>query len=117
MKKALVIDDSTVTRLMIRKIISESGGEWDIHEADTADKALPMLLTIPHIDLITVDQNMPGTLSGLDFIEKARIQVPNLKIVLITANIQAQIKNRAIENEVPLIEKPITVEKLKPFLN
>ncbi len=117
MKKALVIDDSTVTRLMIRKIISESGGEWDVLEADSADKALPMLLTIPHLDLITVDQNMPGVLSGLDFVEKAKNQFPNYKMVLITANIQAQIKNRAIENGVTLIEKPITAEKLKPFLN
>lgn len=117
MKKALIIDDSTVTRLMIRKIISESGSDWDIEETDSADKALPLLSSLPPLDLITVDQNMPGVLSGLDFIEKAKSQFPDYKMVLITANIQAQIKKRAQENSVSLIEKPISADKLRPFLN
>jgi len=102
-----------VTRLMIRKILSELGDEWEIQEAESADKAATLLPNLEHLDLITVDQNMPGTLSGLDFIEKYQASVPNAKIALITANVQDQIRKRAQGLNIIFIEKPITAEKIK----
>ncbi|ABZ95633.1 response regulator [Leptospira biflexa] len=115
-KKALIVDDSTVTRLMIRKIISEEYPNWEILEAESADKAKSILPDHPDIDLFSLDQNMPGTLSGLDLVENLKSNYPKSKIVLITANIQDAIKNKAKDLGILFIEKPITRDKLIPLL-
>lgn len=115
-KKALVVDDSTVTRLMIRKIISEKHPNWEILEAESADKATLMLPDHPDIDFFSLDQNMPGTISGLDLAENLKSSYQNAKIVLITANIQDAIKNKAKSLGIEFIEKPVTAEKIIPVL-
>ncbi|MGV3664905.1 MAG: response regulator transcription factor [Leptospira bouyouniensis] len=115
-KKALIVDDSTVTRLMIRKIISEKYPNWEILEAESADKAKSILPEHPDIDLFSLDQNMPGTLSGLDLVGILKSNYPNSKIMLITANIQDAIKNKAKDLAIVFIEKPVTSEKIIPEL-
>lgn len=115
-KKALIIDDSTVTRLMIRKIILDKYPNWEILEADTADAAKTVLTKDQNIDFFSLDQNMPGTLSGLDLAEELRKTYKNTKIVLITANIQDAIKNRAKSIGIDFVEKPVTAEKIIPHL-
>ncbi|MBM9591649.1 response regulator [Leptospira sp. 201903075] len=116
-KKALIVDDSTVTRLMIRKIILDKYPNWEILEADTADAAKIVLTEHQNIDFFSLDQNMPGTLSGLDLAEDLRKTYKNTKMVLITANIQDAIKNRAKSIGIDFVEKPVTAEKIFPHLD
>ncbi|MDF3820694.1 response regulator [Leptospira sp. 96542] len=115
-KKVLIIDDSTVTRLMIKKIILQTNPNCEIEEADTADKVQELFPIQPNFDLITLDQNMPGNLSGLDLVENWKTKQQDLSIVLITANIQDTIKNRAKSLGIDLVEKPISLEKLSPYI-
>lgn len=115
-KKALIVDDSTVTRLMIRKIILDKYPDWEILEADSADAAKIMLNDHQNIDFFSLDQNMPGELSGLDLAEQIRKNYGNTKIVLITANIQDAIKNRAKSIGIDFVEKPVSPEKIIPHL-
>lgn len=49
-KKALIVDDSTVTRLMIRKIILDKYPDWEILEASSADDAKSLLTD--HQDIV-----------------------------------------------------------------
>ncbi len=112
-KKALIVDDSTVTRLMIRKIITDNGGSWDIHEASSADQAVSLLPNLPSLDVVTLDQNMPGEISGLDLAASLQEKYPAAKIALITANIQNAIKDKASALGIQFIEKPISPEKLQ----
>ncbi|MCT8334380.1 response regulator [Leptospira sp. 85282-16] len=116
-KKALIVDDSTVTRLMIRKIILDKYPEWDILEASSADDAKTLLSDHQDIDFFTLDQNMPGNLSGLDLAEDLKKNYKNTKVVLITANIQDAIKNRAKTIGIDFVEKPVTAEKIIPHLD
>ncbi|TGL39126.1 response regulator transcription factor [Leptospira perdikensis] len=115
-KKALIVDDSTVTRLMIRKIILDNFPDWEILEASTADDAKTVVTEHRNIDFFSLDQNMPGTLSGLDLAEELRKSYKNTKMVLITANIQDAIKNRAKSIGIDFVEKPVTAEKIIPHL-
>lgn len=110
-KKVLIVDDSTVTRLMIKKIIAESKPLIEFIEFDTADKAAIYLKTAE-----SLDQNMPGTLSGLDLAAEIRNQFPKVKVLLITANIQDAIRKQAESIGITFIEKPISPEKILPFL-
>ncbi|TGL86783.1 response regulator [Leptospira congkakensis] len=116
-KKALIVDDSTVTRLMIRKIILEKFPNWEILEADSADAAKSILTDHQDIDFFTLDQNMPGNLSGLDLAEELKKNYKDTKIVLITANIQDAIKNRAKSLGIDFVEKPVSPEKILPHLD
>ncbi len=115
-KKVLIVDDSTVTRLMIKKIISEAISGLDFIEFDSADKASEYLNSAEEIGFVTLDQNMPGTHSGLDFAEQIKKKQPSAKIVLITANIQDTIREGAAKLGIDFIEKPISAEKILPFL-
>ncbi|TGL60326.1 response regulator [Leptospira ognonensis] len=115
-KKVLIVDDSTVTRLMIKKIIAESKPLIEFIEFDTADKAAIYLKTAESLDFVTLDQNMPGTLSGLDLAAEIRNQFPKVKVLLITANIQDAIRKQAESIGITFIEKPISPEKILPFL-
>ncbi|PJZ84436.1 response regulator transcription factor [Leptospira harrisiae] len=116
-KKALIVDDSTVTRLMIRKIILDKYPEWEILEASTADDAKGLLSENQDIDFFTLDQNMPGILSGLDLADELKKNYKIAKIILITANIQDAIRNRAKAIGIDFIEKPVTAEKIIPHLD
>jgi two-component system chemotaxis response regulator CheY len=115
-KKRLVVDDSTVTRLMIKKIISETKLDCEFIEADSADKAKTILEGIADLHFATLDQNMPGTLTGLDLAEHMIAKFPSTKTILITANIKDSIRNRASSLGIGFIEKPISPEKLTPHL-
>ncbi|MDZ4724985.1 MAG: response regulator [Leptospira sp.] len=115
-KKVLLVDDSTVTRLMIKKIINDSKLNCECLEAESADKAHDLIMTLNHLDFATIDQNMPGTLSGLDFAEILLKKFPNIHIALVTANIQDAIRNKAKSIGIDFIEKPISAERLNPFL-
>ncbi|PJZ81509.1 response regulator transcription factor [Leptospira meyeri] len=116
-KKALIVDDSTVTRLMIRKIILDKYPEWEILEASSADDANTLLSENQDVDFFTLDQNMPGTLSGLDLAEELKKNYKDTKIILITANIQDAIRNRAKTIGIEFVEKPVTAEKIIPHLD
>lgn len=116
-KKALIVDDSTVTRLMIRKIILDKYPDWEILEASSADDAKSLLKDHRDFDFFTLDQNMPGNLSGLDLAEDLKNNYKVAKIVLITANIQDAIKNRAKSIGIDFVEKPVTSEKIIPHLD
>ncbi|PJZ47071.1 response regulator [Leptospira brenneri] len=116
-KKALIVDDSTVTRLMIRKIILDKFPNWEILEANSADNAKSVLVDHPNIDFFSLDQNMPGDISGLDLAEELRNKYKKTKIVLVTANIQDAIKNRALSIGIDFVEKPVSPEKILPHLD
>jgi CheY-like chemotaxis protein len=100
---------------MIKKIITEAKIECDFIEFDTADKANLYLETAGNIDFATIDQNMPGVLSGLDLAETILNKLPKTKIALVTANVQDTIRERAANLGIDFIDKPISPEKLLPL--
>ncbi|MCW7488195.1 response regulator [Leptospira meyeri] len=102
---------------MIRKIILDKYPEWEILEASSADDANTLLSENQDVDFFTLDQNMPGTLSGLDLAEELKKNYKDTKIILITANIQDAIRNRAKTIGIEFVEKPVTAEKIIPHLD
>ncbi|EKJ86992.1 response regulator receiver domain protein [Leptospira meyeri serovar Hardjo str. Went 5] len=102
---------------MIRKIILDKYPEWEILEASSADDANILLSENQDVDFFTLDQNMPGTLSGLDLAEELKKNYKDTKIILITANIQDAIRNRAKTIGIEFVEKPVTAEKIIPHLD
>ncbi|MBF0422543.1 MAG: response regulator [Magnetococcales bacterium] len=109
-RKALIVDDSSLARMMVRKFFSESFKDWDLLEAKDGDDALA-LVEGQTLHLALIDFNMPG-MNGIDLSEKLLEKHPDLSIHLVTANIQERMQLRAESIGIGFIKKPINQEKI-----
>lgn len=102
----LIVDDSRVSRMMIRARVAALRPDWLLTEAGSGDEAVVQVgLEAP--DCITMDVNMPG-LSGFEAAEKILAVAPQVRIVMLTANIQESSRTRAEALGVRFVQKPIT---------
>lgn len=105
-KTLLIVDDSRVARLMLRSFISALRPEWHIVEAEDGEKAIALTTTeTPHY--ATLDYNMPG-MNGMELAEVLAASFPQLKMTLLTANIQDPVQQRAAALGIDFVAKPIT---------
>jgi len=110
-KTVLIVDDSRVSRMMVSAIIKSQYKDWKIEEAASGDEAVSKLTEL-HPDIAVVDFNMPGSLDGLQVAEKLRQQSATTQIILLTANIQDSIRDKAAAMGISFVGKPITEEKI-----
>jgi two-component system, chemotaxis family, chemotaxis protein CheY len=108
-KTALIVDDSKLSRAMIRTILKQHFPDWEILEAVDAEEALQ--LNESSIDLITLDMNMPG-MDGIVLSDELRKRYPKASISMITANTQNAVRQKAGTAGLYFVAKPITEEKL-----
>jgi len=112
----LIVDDSQVSRMMIKAIVHDTMPDWNLIEAGNAEDAVKQLeQSVDGVDFISMDMNMPG-IDGLTIIPKLQEKCPDAKIALLTANIQDSVRKRAEEMGVQFITKPITEDKIIPFI-
>jgi len=114
-KTLFIVDDSRLSRMLVRNFAIETKPDWNLIEAASGDEALTMCEG-KDIDVMTIDYNMPG-MDGITLSVKLRLKFPDAKIALLTANIQSSIKKQAQEVGIDFIQKPITQEKIEDYLN
>ena len=112
-KTVLVVDDSRVSRLMIKAIIESKFPEWSIAEASDGDTALRMARENDY-DFISLDMNMSGR-DGLMIAPDLMTECPNARIALLTGNLQERVKEQALKQGLVFISKPITEQKVLAF--
>ena len=108
-KTALIVDDSKLSRVMIRTILQDNFPDWKVLEAANADEALE--LKEDNIDIMTLDMNMPG-MDGVTLGIEMKKRFPTANISLITANVQQAVRDKAADAKLQFIAKPITEEKI-----
>lgn len=113
-KKLLIVDDSRLSRLMIRTFVLAKRPQWIILEAATGNEALE-LSDSERPDFITMDINMPGML-GTDAAEQILGKFPCMRIAIFSANIQETQQNRAAELGARFIAKPVTEKSVSQAL-
>lgn len=113
-KTLLLIDDSRVARMIIKKVLKEISPEWAIEETDSGQSGIE-LIESQHIDAVFLDFHMPG-LNGLETAAIIRGKWPKLPIILLTANIQKEMEVRAEELNIFYLTKPINKDKLAEVL-
>ncbi|MEG3640631.1 response regulator transcription factor [Magnetococcus sp. PR-3] len=114
-KRVLIVDDSSLARMMMRNNLTKNHPEWEIVEAKEGDEALA-LIQATDIDLALIDYNMPG-MNGIELATQLMEQQPTTSIHLVTANIQDRMRQRAEAMGVGFIMKPISEEKLAGVVN
>ena len=91
--RVLVVDDSSTTRSIVRKILSVSRFALDVHEASEGIAALEKLGT-GRYGLVFLDYNMPG-FNGIETLSEIKRLAPNVSVVMMTSTVNNAVVNRA----------------------
>ncbi len=113
-KLFMFVDDSRVSRMKIKQITGQKRPDLEMIEMSSAEEAVTKTETCCP-DLISLDINMPG-MNGLDAVALLRKNCPTAKIVLLSGNIQDDMKQQAQQLGVGFVEKPITEDCIAQVL-
>ena len=80
----LVVEDQDGVRQLAADALEEYGHE--VKTARTAEEALEILVRDPRIQLLLTDIILPGGMTGMDLVRKARELAPDLKVLTISGN-------------------------------
>jgi len=113
-KTLMIIDDSKVSRMMIKAMVINQYPQMNIYEASDGVEAL-QLADEKNIDYFSVDYNMPN-MDGIEFITQMKNKRTDAKFALLTANIQQATHNKADQIGAKCINKPINEECIMTML-
>ncbi|MDX8125757.1 response regulator [Methylomonas sp. EFPC1] len=113
-KNCLIVDDSKMSRMMVKKIILDAHPDWILAEAQNGQEAIDRA-SEAGFDIILLDYNMPVMEGGAAAAVIRPLQ-PEAQIAFLTANVQEAVKNLAIQLRIDFIPKPITEEKIKRYV-
>lgn len=114
-KTLLIVDDSRMTRMMIRGIIKAHRADWNVVEAESGEEAL-ITSEGMMIDVMTLDLNMPG-MDGITLGMEMRRRYPDALISLLTSDLNESIQERAKETQMVFVPKPITEGRIVAFID
>lgn len=81
-KRALIVDDSSTMRSIVRKIMSASRYALDVSEADEGVVALKNIGR--GVDIVLLDYNMPG-FNGIETLTEIKRVAPHVNVVIMTS--------------------------------
>ncbi|MGC8780430.1 MAG: response regulator [Anaerolineae bacterium] len=109
MARILIIDDSALSRRMLRRIV-EPAGHQVIEAADGVAGLESYFLERP--DLVLLDLTMPG-MYGLDVLKKLRELDPAARVLIASADIQSFTQELAWQSGAcGFITKPFSAERV-----
>lgn len=112
----LIVDDSRSSRLATKIVPKAVRPDWEFIFCESGKDALAKVHPeLTDLDGMLLDLNMPGV-DGLELAGELRALYPEAPSALLTANIQRRIKERAHQAGCLFIGKPVSEEKLLPFL-
>ena len=92
----LLVDDHTIVRDGLKRIISESIGMEVIAEAENGQIALDIIYENSSINFVVLDISMPGR-SGLDVLKDIKNYNPELSVLMLSMHAQDQYAIRTLK--------------------
>lgn len=106
-KTALIVDDSTIARLIIRRALP---AHYQVVEATDGEEALTRYQEA-RPDIVFLDLLLPK-LDGTTVLSRIKESDPHPQVVVVTANVQQSVKERLLEmGALAVIEKPASRPK------
>jgi two-component system, chemotaxis family, chemotaxis protein CheY len=113
--KVLIVDDSRAMRMIVARILKQTGVATGIDEAENGLLALAHLRSTP-TDLVISDWNMPE-MSGIELLRALRGEGIGVPFVFVTSESTSEMRALAEEaGAASLIAKPFTREVLESQL-
>jgi two-component system chemotaxis response regulator CheY len=109
MAKILVVDDSSLSRRISRRILEEAG-----HTMSEAADGLAALerYALDRPDVVLLDVTMAG-MSGLEVLHHLRAMDPEARVVMATADVQTSTRTLSeAEGAVGFVLKPLAAESV-----
>jgi two-component system, NarL family, invasion response regulator UvrY len=94
-RELLLVDDHTIVREGIKRILEPVAAEWSVTEAATAFQALECLRR-KRFALAIVDLSMPG-MTGLELIRRIKTDYPSVAVMVLTMHAEEQYAMRAFK--------------------
>jgi two-component system invasion response regulator UvrY len=94
-QRLLLVDDHSVVREGVRRILEAHEHNWLIDEASNGFDALAFLRQ-NDMDLVIADLSMPG-LNGVDLIQRIRALLPHVRILVLSMHAEEQYAMRAFK--------------------
>jgi two-component system, chemotaxis family, chemotaxis protein CheY len=114
MATILVIDDSAMSRRILRRILEADGHQ--VHEANDGMVALEQYL-LEQPDLVLLDMTMRG-MHGLDVLSKLREMNPQARVIVATADIQRSTRDLVdAAGGSGFVSKPFDAERVLSAVN
>jgi DNA-binding NarL/FixJ family response regulator len=89
----LLVDDHTIVREGLRRILEAAAEQWQITEAGSGFQALECLRRQP-FGMAVVDLSMPG-MSGLELIKRIKSEYPQVMVLVLSMHAEEQYALRA----------------------
>ena len=108
-KKILIVDDSSMSRRMLRRIVESVG--YEVIEAEEGAAGIEQYF-LENPDLVFLDLTMKD-MYGLDVLEKLRELDPTARVIVASADIQDSTREMvAAAGANAFINKPLSPEKV-----
>jgi len=91
----LMVDDHTIVREGLKRVLQPIAHEWSITEAGTGYQAIESL-RCQHFDLAIVDLSMPG-MGGMELIRRIRSGYPKVAVLVLSMHAEEQYALRAFK--------------------
>lgn len=109
-KSALIVEDASIVRSMLNKILSEDG--FVCSEAGSGEEAIKAYRTQP-TDIVTLDIHIDG-LSGMSVLQVLRTIDPNARIIVVSVEGDRAFIEEAIrQGAKAFVAKPFLPETLR----
>lgn len=116
-KSILIVDDSRISRVMVRRVISNLPGEYTIREAEGGGAAISLYQEM-RADLVLLDLTMEGGMDGFATLEKLKEIDPAAQVIIVSADIQTKARERIMAlGALGFIGKPFNKEQLLTLAN
>lgn len=113
--KYLITDDSKLARLSLMKSLKSQVGDAEIFLAQNGEEAVEFIKN-EEIGIAFLDLTMP-VMDGYTALPLMMEANPQLKIIVVSADVQEQAKKMVIELGAQRhVQKPINVEKMQDIL-
>jgi CheY-like chemotaxis protein len=100
----LVVEDQEEICRLLAQSLEACGHE--VRTSCTAQEAVEVLRQNARIDLLVTDITLPGGMTGLDLVRKARSLIPHLKVLTISGNATEEIIRAACAESGAFLAKP-----------
>jgi CheY-like chemotaxis protein len=100
----IAVDDETDILDLLVEWLGEAG--YGVLAAADPASALALLDGNPQIELLLTDIVMPGGLNGFDLARRARLRLPSLKVIFLSAYSMAEAVLQARPESEPILRKP-----------
>ena len=106
----LLVEDDPAVRMLVVDVLRDLG--YQVTQAADGREAIPLLDTMPRIDLLVTDVGLPG-MNGRELAEIAREKRVGLKILFVTGYAeQAAIRGEFLGAGMDMIAKPFAIDAL-----